>query len=163
MPRPLFTPGERTTGTHCTGDWVGHRAGQDTEVKGKILLPLPGIESPSSGRPSRSQTLYWLSYPDSSWQSSLQKITYFPDMWLIVPFDSATNQSCVMFKFLMEISKKMTAFLELCSLIEVDRRFRGAYCVHNICPDDGRSSDLLTPRSTWRDQTALCPRRLSCS
>jgi hypothetical protein len=37
----------------------------DTEARGKILLPLSGIESRSSGRPVRSQTLYCLSYPDS--------------------------------------------------------------------------------------------------
>jgi hypothetical protein len=34
-----FTPGERTPGTHCTGGWVGPRAGLDTEVRGKILCP----------------------------------------------------------------------------------------------------------------------------
>jgi hypothetical protein len=31
--------GERTPGTHCTGGWVGPRAGLDTEVRGKILCP----------------------------------------------------------------------------------------------------------------------------
>jgi hypothetical protein len=31
----------------------------------KILSPLPGIEHRSPGRPARSQTLYWLSYPGS--------------------------------------------------------------------------------------------------
>jgi hypothetical protein len=30
-------PGERTPSTHCTGGWVGLRAGLDTEVRGKIL------------------------------------------------------------------------------------------------------------------------------
>jgi hypothetical protein len=60
-----FYPGERTPGTHCTGYWVGPRAGLDTEVRRKILLPLPGIEPRSSGRPVRRQTLYWLSYPGS--------------------------------------------------------------------------------------------------
>jgi hypothetical protein len=35
-PRPRFTPGERTHGTHCTGGWVGPRAGLDTEARGKI-------------------------------------------------------------------------------------------------------------------------------
>jgi hypothetical protein len=35
MPRPRFTPGERTSGTHCTGGWVGPRAGLDTEARGK--------------------------------------------------------------------------------------------------------------------------------
>jgi hypothetical protein len=35
-------PGERTLGTHCTGGWVGLRAGLDTEVGGKILCPCRG-------------------------------------------------------------------------------------------------------------------------
>jgi hypothetical protein len=61
--RSRFTPGERTPDAHCTGGWVGPRAGLDTEVRGKILLPLPGIEPRSPGRPVRNQTLYWLSYP----------------------------------------------------------------------------------------------------
>jgi hypothetical protein len=38
-PAALFTPGERTPGTHCTGGWVDPRAGLDTEAKGKILCP----------------------------------------------------------------------------------------------------------------------------
>jgi hypothetical protein len=56
-----FIPGERTPGTHWTGGWVGPRAGLDTEDRGKILSPLPGIEPRSPGRPARSQTLYCLS------------------------------------------------------------------------------------------------------
>jgi hypothetical protein len=64
-PRPRFIPEERTTGTHCPGGWVGPRAGLNTEDKGKILSPLSGIEHRSPGRPARSQTLYWLSYPGS--------------------------------------------------------------------------------------------------
>jgi hypothetical protein len=36
-PRPRFTPG-----THCTGGWVGPRAGLDTEARGKILCPCRG-------------------------------------------------------------------------------------------------------------------------
>jgi hypothetical protein len=35
-------PVERTPGTHCTGGWVGLRAGLDTEVRGKILFPCRG-------------------------------------------------------------------------------------------------------------------------
>jgi hypothetical protein len=62
-PRPRINPGERTPCTHCTGGWVGLRTGVDT-YRGKVLLPLPGIEPPSPGR-LRSQTLYWLSYPGS--------------------------------------------------------------------------------------------------
>jgi hypothetical protein len=62
-PGLAFVPGERTAGTHCTGSWVGPRAGLDTEDRGKILLPMPGIEPRSPGSPARSQTLYLLRYP----------------------------------------------------------------------------------------------------
>jgi hypothetical protein len=43
-PRPRFSPGERTPGTHCTGGWVGLRAGLDPEARGKFFSPLLGIE-----------------------------------------------------------------------------------------------------------------------
>jgi hypothetical protein len=36
-PGRVFTPRESTNGTHCTGGWVGPRAGLDTEATGKIL------------------------------------------------------------------------------------------------------------------------------
>jgi hypothetical protein len=41
-------PPGNVPGTHCTGAWVGPRAGLDTESRGKILSPLPGIEPRSS-------------------------------------------------------------------------------------------------------------------
>jgi hypothetical protein len=41
-PGRAFTPGERTPCTHCTGGWVGPRAGLDTEDRGKILCPRRG-------------------------------------------------------------------------------------------------------------------------
>jgi hypothetical protein len=43
---------------HLTEGWVGPRTSLDTEVRGKILLPLLGIEPRSPGHPVRSQTLY---------------------------------------------------------------------------------------------------------
>jgi hypothetical protein len=63
-PAVLYPPGKRTPSTHWTGGWVGLKAGLNKEVKGKILLPLPGIEPRSPGYPACSQTLYWLSYPE---------------------------------------------------------------------------------------------------
>jgi hypothetical protein len=54
-PAALY-PQVRTPGTHCTGGWVGPRASLDTEARGKILSPLPGIEPQSPLDPSRSQT-----------------------------------------------------------------------------------------------------------
>jgi hypothetical protein len=55
-PRPRFTPWKRAPGTHCIGGWVGPRAGLDAEVRGKILCLC---RRSNSGRPVRSQTLYW--------------------------------------------------------------------------------------------------------
>jgi hypothetical protein len=54
----VLYPRERNPGTHCTGGWVDPRTGLDTDGRGKILSPLPGIEPRSPGRPARSQTLY---------------------------------------------------------------------------------------------------------
>jgi hypothetical protein len=76
-----FIPRERTPGTHCTGGWVVPRAGLDTEVRWRILLPLPAIEPRSPGRPVRSQTLYWLSYPSSRTVLRSHKVT--KSLWLI--------------------------------------------------------------------------------
>jgi hypothetical protein len=61
------------------GGWMGPSAGLDTEVTGKILLPLPGINLRSPGRLVRSQTLYWLSYP-GSWSRWVTKVisTFIP-------------------------------------------------------------------------------------
>jgi hypothetical protein len=58
MPRLRFTLGERTLSTPWTGDWVGAKAGLDTEVRGKNPLHLPGIEPRSPSIPDSSQTLY---------------------------------------------------------------------------------------------------------
>jgi hypothetical protein len=51
----VLYPLERTPGTHCTGGWVGPRAGLDTEARGKILCLC---RASNLGRPVRSQTLH---------------------------------------------------------------------------------------------------------
>jgi hypothetical protein len=41
-PAALYPRGKDPPGTHCTGGWVGHRVGLDTEARGKILCPCRG-------------------------------------------------------------------------------------------------------------------------
>jgi hypothetical protein len=64
-PRPRFSPGERSPGTHCTGGWASSRSVLDTEVRVKIILHLLVVEPRSPGRPLCIQALYRLSYPGS--------------------------------------------------------------------------------------------------
>jgi hypothetical protein len=63
-PAALYPRGKNPRYKLYTG-WVGPRTGLDTEARGKIISPVPGIEPRSPGRPVRSQTLNWLSYPGS--------------------------------------------------------------------------------------------------
>jgi hypothetical protein len=65
-PGRALPPGKEPPGTHCTGGWVGHRAGLDAEAKGRILCPCRGS---NPGRLTYSQTLYCLCYPGHvSWR-----------------------------------------------------------------------------------------------
>jgi hypothetical protein len=50
-------PQGKTPGTHWIGGWVGLRVGLDTGARGKVLLPLPGVE-PRLLSPVRSHTLH---------------------------------------------------------------------------------------------------------
>jgi len=56
-PRPLYS--RERPGTHCTGGWVGPRAG--LEGCGISRPPPPGIRSPD--RTARSESLNRPSYP----------------------------------------------------------------------------------------------------
>jgi hypothetical protein len=48
-----------------------------TEVREKILSPLPGIEPRSPGLPARSRTVYWLSYPAHPSNACWRKINLY--------------------------------------------------------------------------------------
>jgi hypothetical protein len=53
----LFISGDRATGTHWIGGWVGPRDGLDDVENRKFLTP-PGLELKLLNRPARSQSLY---------------------------------------------------------------------------------------------------------
>jgi hypothetical protein len=63
LPR-CFTPGERVQGAQCIAGWADSRAGTDAIEYRKIYSPC--LESNPSC-PSHSPSLYWLSYPSSSY------------------------------------------------------------------------------------------------
>jgi hypothetical protein len=81
-PSGLYSRG-KDPGIPCAGRWVDLRAGLDTEATGKNPLTLPRIEPRSSGRPVRSQTLYWLSYPGSYIMHVLFTCNLFIDAYQI--------------------------------------------------------------------------------
>jgi hypothetical protein len=75
-PRPRFTPGERTPGTHWIGGWVGFRAGLDAGARRKILCPCRGS---NPDRPAR-RIIYGEYY--KLWSSSSYN---FWRLWLLPP------------------------------------------------------------------------------
>ena len=60
-PRPLFTPRERP-GTHCTGGWVGPRAGLDRCGKSR---PPSSFDS-RTVQPIASRYTYWATRPTNT-------------------------------------------------------------------------------------------------
>jgi hypothetical protein len=58
-----LTPG-KSPGTHWIGGWVDHRAGLDNSENRKFLT-LPALELRPLSRPTCSQSLYRLRYPDA--------------------------------------------------------------------------------------------------
>jgi hypothetical protein len=57
-----FIPGERAPRTNLIGGWVGPGTGLN-DMKKRIILPLPGLESRPLCRPVGSQSLYRPRYP----------------------------------------------------------------------------------------------------
>jgi hypothetical protein len=62
-PRPRFSPGKGLPRYPLYRRLGGPQSQSGHRGQRKNPLPLPGIEPWSLGRPARSQTLYWLSYP----------------------------------------------------------------------------------------------------
>jgi hypothetical protein len=60
-----FITEERALGASWVRDWVDPGTGLD-EAERRKILPLPGFQLQTLGRPARSQSLYRLHYPDSS-------------------------------------------------------------------------------------------------
>jgi hypothetical protein len=95
-PWPRFRPRKRTPLSHWTGGWVGPRAGLDTEFRGKILLPLPGIEPRSSGFDRWTYTISraavtWIHHTVPSRNSLVSKP--FNGIYMKLPFSSVVKWS----------------------------------------------------------------------
>jgi hypothetical protein len=62
---PAALPPRKEPRNHWIGGWVDPRTGVEDVEKEKFLT-LPGLELRLLGRPARSYSLHWLSYPGSS-------------------------------------------------------------------------------------------------
>jgi hypothetical protein len=123
-------PRDRTPGTHCTGGWVGPRAGLDTEARWKILSPLPGIEPRSPGCPACSQTLYWLSYPAHKMSPSL-----FSVLSQLNPVHTLTLHFCDMYcNITLKRTRLQSDFLHLDLPSKIWYTFLTSACVLHVPP-----------------------------
>jgi hypothetical protein len=85
-PGRALPPGKGPPGTHCTGGWVGSRAGLDTEATGKILCPFRGsnrviaLKSPSLRPGLNPLTFGWmvstLTITPSRWHSERKMLIW---------------------------------------------------------------------------------------
>jgi hypothetical protein len=69
-----FTPGERASGTHWIGSWVGPRTGLEDMEKEKFLPP-PGLKLRPLGRPASSYTDRAIPAP-VLWESTISSESY---------------------------------------------------------------------------------------
>ena len=79
----------KRTGTHCTRDWVGHRAGLDRCGKSR---PPPGFD-PRTVQPV-AQLLYRLSYPSSNKLCSYFTFGIYHDNLTSTPTVTAVFEHC---------------------------------------------------------------------
>jgi hypothetical protein len=131
MPRPCFSPGDRTPDIHWAGGWVGPRACLYTETRWKILFPLPGIEPWSPGRPVHSQSLYWLSY------SGLVKSFYLPCITHIQLHRVRCEWIVI---FIFSIICRWYLYFVLCTFVRVEPFWSSSatFCfwINIVCVDD---------------------------
>jgi hypothetical protein len=83
----------------------------------------------------------------------------------IQDYDVRTQNTNVRFQVLTAASMKFRVFWDvlLCSLTDVDRRFRGACCLHHYRPDDGGDTYLSNIDLLLLHYKTLYRRRLSSS
>jgi hypothetical protein len=121
-PASLYPRG-KDPGTHCTVGWMGPRSGLDTEARGKMFCPCRGsnLDRPVVQPVARHYT---------DWATRFT-----------IKADSLVNPSNLWYL-------KLIDFWDIapCSLVEVDRRFRGTYSLHCLgdCRDDGSFNETTT-------------------
>jgi hypothetical protein len=87
-PAALYRRG-KTPGTHCTGGWVGPRAGLDTEDRGKILYPCrrSNPERPVVQPVVRHYTAWANPAPTRSWSIDIKS----PDTLYVGTLDDGSH------------------------------------------------------------------------
>jgi hypothetical protein len=139
-----------------------------TEFAIRRLLWLPWLpwlfgESSSAKSAAYSATAWGVICDDVVTQTYTTTIQHEgwsqTDLTSVVPFTSIVGY--VRFQFLTAASMKKTVYSHIaqCSFVDVDWRFRDAYC-HHRCPDDRGCTHLSNVCLFLQDCTALCPRRL---
>jgi hypothetical protein len=91
--------------------------------------------------------------------ASASKIQHCKIIYFIHTISRRTGFFQVRSEVLTEASMKLTVFWDvaLCTLVEVFRRFRGAYCLHQQGLDDGCSKHLWNVGNLLPDYTANIP------
>jgi hypothetical protein len=136
---------------------VGPRAGLDTDARGNILPPLPGLEPRSSGLPARSHSLTlfnlssYLNYYSPSISSDYENRELFS---LFLPFSLCGNSDIVI--HINNISKTSFATVEH---IKNVLRDRNSFIIHFVCHSIRGGSRI---RELRRNTFALQPISLCC-
>jgi hypothetical protein len=78
-----FIPRERDSSTYCIGCWMGPRTCLNAVAKRKIFFHCPCRES-NTGRPARSLSLHWLSYPSTRCYVSYDYKYTWANLWNIL-------------------------------------------------------------------------------
>jgi len=122
-PGRAFTPGERTPGTHCTGGWVGPRAGLDTQDRGRSFV----YGTKYFGMLYRNSSPWWWRQ-----QAPLKVGTFKPDY----PAQHPKGEHTCIFLCYLYTFRYLLYFILRYFFLSVHRFFRPKFCRPRRRPSD---------------------------